>query len=56
MNGAGDDLLAGAALAFDQDGDIAVGDLPDEPSDGAHGFAFAHEQAWLGERQAHLRN
>ena len=42
---AGGDLLAGAALAFDQHRHVAVGHLLDEPRHGAHGFGIAHQQA-----------
>jgi hypothetical protein len=48
VDGAGDQFLAGAALALDEDGHIARGDFFDELADGAHGFRGAEERAGFG--------
>ena len=41
VDGAGDELLAGAALADDEDGDVAAGDAVDEAQQLAHRLAAA---------------
>ena len=43
MDGAGDELLADAALAPDQDGDVGVGDLLDHLLDGLHAGTLLEE-------------
>ena len=48
VDGAGDNFLARAAFAFDQDGDIAAGQLVGELRDRAHRLAVADQQARLG--------
>jgi hypothetical protein len=41
MNGAGDELLAGAVLAEDEHGDVAGGDLPGRLHDALHRLRLA---------------
>jgi hypothetical protein len=53
VNGAGDEFLAGAAFAFDQDGGTGGCDLLDRLDDGLHHFGLA-EDAFDGEFSLHL--
>ena len=46
MNGASHQFLAGAALAADQNGRVAFGDLLDERSGPPHGLAFANDDSF----------
>ena len=43
MNGARDQLFAGAAFAADEDGRVSFGDLLNESAQAAHGFALAND-------------
>ena len=43
MEGLGDQLLAGAAFALEEDGGAAGSDLRDEVEEAKHGFAFADD-------------
>ena len=43
VDGAGDDLLAGAAFPRDEHGGVGVGDLPDELEHGLHGIGAADD-------------
>jgi hypothetical protein len=43
VEGFGDELLAGAALALDEDGGAGGRDLGDEVEDAEHDFAFADD-------------
>jgi hypothetical protein len=53
VNGAGDEFLAGAAFAFDQDGGAGGCDLLDRLDDRLHHFGLA-EDAFDGEFALHL--
>ncbi len=45
MDGAGDEFLAGAGFAVDQDGAVLSSDLRDGPAHRLHGRAFARQRA-----------